>query len=107
MPRLSDWTYTTTTADWADSASFSIQEQINQAQNNLLKSYKKPMKKISNMMKKLLDSDIQDLVKAGFINGDLELTSEGKQALMELMFDTQRAALVEVAKVKIAEEREE
>lgn len=67
---------------------------------------KKNMKKISNMMKKLLDSDIQDLVKVGFINGDLEITVEGKQALFEILFDTNKPALVELAKAKIAEEKD-
>lgn len=66
---------------------------------------KKPlMKTVSNMMKKLLDKNTQTLVKAGYINGDLELTSEGTRALMELLFTQNTDALVASAQAKIDEE---
>ena len=66
---------------------------------------KKPiMQKLNVMMKKLLDADTQTLVKACYIDGDLELTEEGKDALLATVFDTNKAALVALATAKLAEE---
>lgn len=62
------------------------------------------MTKVSNMMKKLLDSDTQELVKAGYINGDLDMTEEGKNALIAELFVANKSALVESAKAKNDEE---
>lgn len=62
------------------------------------------MSKVSTMMKKLLDADTQALVKAGFVNGDLELTSEGTKQLQTILFVANKAALVEAAEEVIAEE---
>ena len=62
------------------------------------------MKTLNTMMKKLLDSDTQALVKAGYINGDLELTAEGRDELMAISFDANKAALVAAAQAKIAED---
>jgi len=46
---------------------------------------KKPMK-LSQMMKKLLDGETKTLIKAGYINGDLDLTNEGMKALLTILF---------------------
>lgn len=64
------------------------------------------MSKVGIMMKKLLDADTQKLVKAGFINGNLELTEEGQTHLNSVVFETNKAALVTLAEEKIAEEKE-
>lgn len=61
----------------------------------------KLMKTLSIMMQKLLDADTQTLVKAGFINGDLDLTTEGTKALNAIMFQTNKAALVTLAQEQI------
>lgn len=66
----------------------------------------KPMKKLNAMMKKLLDADTQKLVKAGFINGDLELTQQGKDALWSILFAANKAELVKLADEVIAEEKD-
>lgn len=63
------------------------------------------IKKLGAMMKKLLDSNTQTLVKAGFINGDLELTEEGIDALNVLCFDAYKTELVAMAQAKIDEEK--
>lgn len=73
----------------------------------IIKTKKSIMKKLNIMMKKLLDADTQSLVKAGYINGDLELTCEGKEALFTLMFDGLKADLVKLAVEKIAEEEKD
>ena len=66
-----------------------------------------PMIKVSSMMKRLLDKDTQKLVKAGLINGDLELTSEGVKALNTVIFEVNKAELVKIADEIIAENNEE
>jgi hypothetical protein len=60
-------------------------------------------KKLGAMMKKLLDADTQALVKAGYINGDLELTTDGMKALTAIIFTANKAALVADANEVIAE----
>ncbi len=61
------------------------------------------MNKISIMMKKLLDSDTQVLVKAGFINGNLMPTQEGLNELDAILFIANKAELVKRANEVIAE----
>ncbi len=65
------------------------------------------MKKLGNMMKKLLDSDTQTLVKARFINGDLEITDTGTRALIEILFTDKKTELVKLAQEQIDEEEKE
>ena len=55
------------------------------------------------MMKKLLDKDTQTLVKAGFINGDLDLTGAGQHALNTVLFIEKKAELVKLAEEVLAE----
>ena len=63
------------------------------------------MQKINPMMKRLLDKDTKALYKAGYLNGDLEFTNEGKDALEALVFVGYRAELVLEAEKVIAEEK--
>lgn len=68
----------------------------------------KPVKKtimntVTTMMKKMLDGDTQALVKAGYVNGGLELTPEGKIALVEILFTEYKTELVASAKEVIKE----
>lgn len=65
------------------------------------------MTRVSIMMKKLLDGDTQTLVKAGFINGDLELTDEGSKALLAVVFTNLKAELVKIAQEQIDEEEKD
>lgn len=69
-----------------------------------LETKKTTMQKVSIMMKKLLNADIQTLVKAGYLNGDLDLTLKGQTALMVQLFESNRAELVKAAEEEIAEE---
>jgi len=73
--------------------------------NSTLNTLTKKSMKLSSMIKRLLDQDSQTLYKAEFINGDLKLTEEGKNALMVLIFDDYRSKLVAEAKEKIEEEK--
>jgi hypothetical protein len=63
-------------------------------------------KKLGAIAKRLLDGDTKTLVKAGYINGDLELTDEGTAALNAVIFEQNKAALVEAAKAEIEETKQ-
>ncbi len=63
------------------------------------------MKKLSNAVKKFLNADLQAQLKAGYRNGDLELTQEGKDVLLELLADTVGDKFIAAANEKIAERR--
>lgn len=67
-------------------------------------SEKTIMSKLNSMMKRLLNEDTQTLYKAGIINGDLELTSEGNKILSAILFSANQTALIEEAKAIIAEQ---
>ncbi len=88
----------TSCSDFADAYNYSYQNLVNYYTSNLQPIKKPFMKKLGNMMKKLLSSDTQELVKAGYINGDLDLTSEGKEALWSILFSLNQPALVDMAK---------
>ena len=75
--------------------------------NDMKLNLRKINMKIGTMMNKLLDKDTQLLVKAGFINGDLELTDAGQNALITILFTDRKAELVELAKEIIEEEEKE
>jgi len=62
------------------------------------------MTKLNVMMKKLLDKDIQLLIKADYINGDLEPTAKGKAAIDALNFIDRKEELVLMAKEDLEEE---
>jgi len=64
------------------------------------------MSKVGNMMQRLLDADTQKMVKAGFINGDLELTETGKKVLWAIIFSANKAEFVKEADAAIAEAAE-
>ena len=67
---------------------------------------KKNMNKLNSMMKRLLDKPSQTLYKAGFINGDLELTEKGADALRVILFDANKVELVKQAEEELKEEKE-
>jgi hypothetical protein len=80
------------------------EEQLELIDENI-KPKKTLMTKLNTMMKKLLDADTQTLVKAGYINGDLELTSAGRDALNTIVFQANKAALVAMAQEALEEEK--
>lgn len=65
------------------------------------------MSKLTTMFKMLVDSDTQTLKKAGFINGDLELTAEGENALLAIEFAANKTALVRAAQEVVDEEEKD
>ncbi len=65
------------------------------------------MKKLGTFFKKLTDEKTQKLAKAGFINGDLEPTEAGIDALNEVLWFEKLDLLVAKAEEVIKEEEEE
>ena len=64
----------------------------------------KKMNKLKPMMKRLLDKDTRTLYKAGYINRDLELTENGRNALNTILFTANKAELVKMAQEELDEE---
>ena len=64
----------------------------------------KTMNKLNPMMKRLLDKDTRTLYKAGYINRDLELTENGRNALDTILFTANKAELVKMAQEELDEE---
>jgi hypothetical protein len=62
--------------------------------------------KLNSMMKRILDKDTQTLYKAGYLNGDLEMTDKGKKALQGILFDTHKAELIKAATEELEEDKE-
>jgi hypothetical protein len=60
--------------------------------------------KLSAMLKLMLGADEQVLYKAGYINGDLELTEKGKAGLVAILFAANKATLVKLAQADLDEE---
>lgn len=57
------------------------------------------------MMKKLLDADTRTLVKAGYLDGDLDFTHEGFNALKTILFMENKAELLKMAQEELDEEK--
>lgn len=65
------------------------------------------MNKLKTLAKKLLSSDIRTLVKAGLLNSDLSVAERGRAAIDALFIEENMSALVEIAKERIEEDKEE
>lgn len=63
------------------------------------------MQKLNSMLKRILDSESQTLYKAGYLNGDLELTNRGRDALNAILFTENKAKLVAAAQADLDEEK--
>jgi len=68
---------------------------------------KSKMQKLTPMLRKLLDPSAQKQYKAGFLNGDLELTEKGKTALLTVIYDAHKKELDTLADDVIAEDKED
>ena len=64
------------------------------------------MTKAKTLFTRLVDKDVKTLYEAGFLNGDLELTEEGKKELLNIVFLANKAELVKVAEEKLKEEKD-
>ncbi len=80
-----------------------VDEFSNKNFNNFLPRMKR-MQKLSPMQKELLNEDTKTLIKAGYLDNDLELTEEGEQVFNAILFEEKRAQLVAAAKAKLDSE---
>lgn len=66
------------------------------------------IKKTMNFIKKsLLSKDDKNLIKAGYMDDNMNLTSRGREALEFITFTENKAKLVEMAEAQIAEDKED
>lgn len=84
-------------------------KQTNQPSESVATTHKKTskMQKLTATFKRFTDKPTQTLFKAGFINGNLELTETGKDTLLLLALDAYKAKLVVLAQEAIDEEKED
>ncbi len=69
----------------------------------------KPRKsmQITALAKRILDPDTRALIKAGWLNNDLSITSEGRDAFLAYFLSENKKKLAEQAKVAIEEKKSE
>lgn len=60
---------------------------------------------LNAMMKKLLSKKARTLVKAEYLNGDLEFTEKGKTALFALLYKEYENELAKMAEKDLEEEK--
>lgn len=65
-----------------------------------------PMNSLSAFLRRTLSSDTKALVKAGFMDEKLQLTTLGRDTLLAILFESNKSALVEAAR-EVIEENEE
>ena len=65
------------------------------------------MSKLKTLFTKLVSPEVRTLSEAGFLNGDLALTNEGKEELINLLFLEKKADLVKVAQEMLDEAKKE
>ncbi len=70
----------------------------------LIQTKSKNMNSLSTMLKKFLDEDTKTLIKAGYFNNDLSLTSKGKEANDAINFKANLKELVAMAQADLDEE---
>lgn len=88
-------------------ANYTNQPSDNGGENNLLTKVKHMVQNIPATLKRFLNADLQEQYKAGFRNGDLSLTGDGKSALLELVSQDYEAKLGAVAKERNEEAKKE
>lgn len=71
------------------------------------KPKKKVMATLSNIAKKILDPDLRALVEVGYLDSELELTDEGEEAVLELMFFANKEELAKQAKKELKERKKD
>lgn len=74
--------------------------------NKKISSIKIKMQKLTSSLKRILSPSLQKQYKAELRNGDLELTDEGKQELLELLAIEKEKELTEIAEEIIKESKE-
>ena len=63
------------------------------------------MKRLKGLFKRLVDKNVQKLYQAEFVNGDLELTDEGREELLYILFEQNKEELIKRADEVIKEKK--
>ncbi len=71
------------------------------------KPMREAFKRLSANARKLLDKPIRILIRAGYINGDLDFTEEGLEALHSILLAEHKTKLVDFAKEELKEKKRE
>lgn len=64
------------------------------------------MTRLKTLARRLLSPDISTLVKGGLLNDDLTVTERGRAGIDAIMVQEHMTALVEIAKERIEEDKE-
>ena len=72
--------------------------------NTVSTSKKEKNMNLGNIAKRLLDADTKTLIKAGFLDTNLDITDSGRRALWGILFETHKAAFVAEAQAKLDDE---
>lgn len=106
---INNCSHSFTYTDWNGvEGTLEILEQINPSESVATTPKKtSKMQKLTATFKRLTDKPTQTLFKAGFVDGDLELTEAGREALLSLMLAENKEALVALAQEAIDEEKED
>lgn len=75
--------------------------------NSRISSTPKKRMKLSAIARRMLDANTRTLVKAGYLDNELELTTEGEEALLAILTTANMEALVKEAKKEIRERKDE
>lgn len=65
------------------------------------------MTRLTTLAKRLFNSDIKTLIKGGLLNKDLSVTERGRAAIDAIELEKNMEALVEIAKERIEEDKED
>ena len=65
------------------------------------------MTRLTTLAKRLFNSDIKTLIKGGLLNKDLTVTERGRAGIDALELERNMDALVEIAKERIEEDKED
>lgn len=92
-----------------DSSKFVIKQEPNWMTylNSRISPTPKKRMKLSAIARRMLDANTRTLVKAGYLDNELELTTEGEETLLAILTTANMEALVKEAKKEIRERKDE
>ena len=63
--------------------------------------------KVGSMMSKILSKNVRTLVKASYLDGDLDFTEDGRKALYALLYEEYESKLVAMAEKELREAKKD
>ena len=105
-PTLTDWKDIYSSLKMEELRYSCLPPKISIKGRETIKLNKSRFMRITNLAKKLLDADTRTLIKTGYLNRDLEITEDGQDALLSILFTEKKAELVKMAQEEIEEHKE-